>query len=117
MKFIRQDAGRYSKLGKKRKKLLKWRKPKGRHSKMREKRIGYPASPKVGHKSNKKEAGKINGKMPYLVYNSSDLEKAGKDSMIIIGKVGARKRLELIKKADEKNLEILNVVRGENAAK
>jgi len=42
-RFLRRLTNRYLKLGKKRKKKQKWRKPKGRHNKMREKERGYPA--------------------------------------------------------------------------
>src|SRR3989344_779726 len=105
-KFIRQDSWRYSRIGKNRKKLQKWRKPKGRHSKIREKRFSYPSWPMVGYKGVRKELGKINGKIPCLVYNIEDLERANKNSIIIIGKVGAKKKLEIIKKANEKNMQI-----------
>ena len=37
-KFLRRDSVRFSKIGKNRKKIQKWRKPKGRDSKMRLKR-------------------------------------------------------------------------------
>ena len=37
--FLRVDSARYSKLGKGRRKLQKWRKPKGRDNKMREKMV------------------------------------------------------------------------------
>ena len=56
--FIRQDYMRHIKIGSGRKKLLKWRRPKGRHSKMRKQRKGYPAIPTVGYKAPKKEYGK-----------------------------------------------------------
>jgi large subunit ribosomal protein L32e len=108
-KFIRRDSGRFSKIGKNRKKLQKWRRPKGRDNKMREKRHGYPKVVSVGYKSPKKEYGKIRGKNPILVYNLSDLKKARKDSVIILGKVGAKKKLEIIKRSNELKFEIVNV--------
>jgi large subunit ribosomal protein L32e len=108
-KFIRQDVSRYSKIGKNRKKLQKWRKPKGRDSKMRLSRKSYPASPTVGHKSPKKESGKINGQIPILVYNTSDLEKVTKDNVAILASIGAKKKLDVIKAAQEKKIKILNI--------
>lgn len=119
MKFIRRDSGRYSKIGKNRKKLQKWRKPKGRDNKMRERRFGYPKSPSVGYKSKKTEAGRVSGKVPFRACNVGDLSKTGKDSLIIIGSVGAKKKLEIIKKASEMGLSIVNVnqsVGGKNNA-
>jgi large subunit ribosomal protein L32e len=108
-KFLRTDTSRYSKLGKNRKKLQKWRGAKGRDNKIRLKRFGYPVAPTVGHKSSKKESGKINGKKPEIVYNLSDLQEIGKNSILIIGKIGAKKKLEVLKKATEMKLEILNI--------
>jgi large subunit ribosomal protein L32e len=108
-KFVRQDSTRYSKLGKKRKKLQNWRKPKGRDSKMRLKRKSYPATVSIGYKTSRKELGKIEGKTPVLVYNTKDLEKLGKENVAILAKVGAKKKLEIIKHAEEKKITIINV--------
>ena len=103
-KFIRQDYMRHLKIGKKRKKLQKWRKPKGRHSKMREKRKGYPISPSIGYKSPRKV---IPAK---LINNMNELKNLKEKSAIIIAKkVGARKKMEIIKLAQEKNIRILNI--------
>lgn len=112
-KFKRTDISRYSKLGRGRKKLTKWRKPKGRDNKIREHRFGYPVSPTVGHRSRKNEAGKIKGLQPLIVENLKDFEKADKKTIIILsGKVGAKKKLDLIKKAEEMKLKILNIKSG-----
>ena len=111
-KFVRTDSNRFSKLGKKRKKLQKWRKAKGRDNKIREKRFGYPRSPRLGHKTTIKEAGRVKGMFPYVVYNAKDLDNVGKGSIIVIGKVGAKKRLEIIKKALDIKLKISNISYG-----
>ena len=116
VKFIRTDSHRHSKLGRKRKKLQKWRKAKGRDNKTRLKRRNYPVSPTVGHKTARKESGKIKGKNPKVVYNLDDLEKTNRDSIVIVGKVGAKKKLEIIKKAREMKLEIYNIIGGKNHA-
>lgn len=107
--FVRQEANRHSKLGKNRKKLQKWRKPKGRDSKMRLKRKGYSASPTVGHRSKKTESGKIDGKVPMMIYNTSDLAKMESNSVGIVASVGAKKKMEIIKKAQESKIKLLNV--------
>ena len=114
-KFIRQDSGRYSRLGKKRKKLQKWRKPRGRDSKMRLKRKSYPSVVSIGYKSPRKDLGKIRGKNPILVHNLNELKKSGKNSIVIIGKIGAKKKLDLIKYASENKIEIHNLG-GKNEA-
>jgi len=117
IKFIRRNYNKYSKIGKNRKKLQKWRKPKGRDNKMREKRFGYPKNPSVGYKSPKKESGKINGKIPLLAHNLADLAGANSNSIIILGKVGMKKKLEMIKEVKKKKMEIFNLGGKENATK
>lgn len=102
-RFLRRDSVKFSRLGKNRKKLQKWRKAKGRDSQMRLKRRGYPKSPSIGYKS---KSVIINP----LIENLAQLEKINKNSSIIIAKkVGAKKRLDIIKKALSLNLKILNV--------
>jgi large subunit ribosomal protein L32e len=107
--FKRQDHERHSKLGKNRKKLQKWRRPKGRDSKMRLQRKSYPASPTVGYRTSRKESGKINGLTPVLVYNQNDLLAVKKDQIAILAKIGAKKKLEVLKLAQDKNIMIANV--------
>lgn len=109
MKFIRTDFWRYSKIGKNRKKLQKWRKPKGRDNKLREKRKGYPRVVSVGFKGKTQESGKIRGVSTIRVFNTKDLEKMKKGQGIIIAKVGAKNRIEIIKKAESIGLKIVNI--------
>jgi len=108
-KFLRQETVRYLRLGKKKKSLRKWRLPRGKQSKIRLHRFSYPPMPTVGYKSPRKEAGKIHGLIPKLVHNLRELESLSKDNIAILAKVGAKKKLELIKKADELKIKILNV--------
>lgn len=114
-KFIRQESNSHSKLGKGRKKLQKWRKPKGRDSKMRLNIKNHSKTVSVGYKSPRKNSGKIHDLLPVLIKNINDLEKVGKDSIIIIARVGAKKKIEIIKRAQEKKLKILNLG-GKNEA-
>lgn len=107
-KFLRRTWSRYSKLGKKRKKKQVWRRPTGRDNKMRERRKGYPARVEVGYSKSKKEKGLVQGKKPVLIYNIKDLEKIGKDEIVIVGKMGKRKKLGIIKKAKEMKIKIQN---------
>src|SRR3989344_3117892 len=109
-KFIRTDYQRFLRLGKKRRKLQVWRRARGRHSKIRRKRRGYPVMPTVGYRTPRKEANKINGLYPKLVHNFNDLSKIGKtETAILSSKIGAKKKLEMIKKASEMNVKILNL--------
>jgi large subunit ribosomal protein L32e len=110
-KFLREGSSKHKKLGKGRKKKQKWRKPKGKHNKIREKRKGRIKKVEVGYKREKRERGKIKGKAPVLVKNQKEAEKIARGSIIIIGKIGRKKRKELEKKIKEKGGEILNKTR------
>ncbi len=108
-KFLRRDTNRYSKFGKRRKKLLGWRKPKGRDNKMREKRKGYPVVVKIGYKQKEKLKGLIQEKTPILVNNIKDLKKIIGKKIGIVGKIGKKKKLEIAKKAKEMKVELKNM--------
>lgn len=110
--FKRRDVKRYSKIGKNRKKLQRWKKPTGRDNKMRLKRHGYPSVVSVGYKTPKKESGLIDGKKPVLVHNTKELQLMEKNNVAILASVGAKKKLELIKKAQELGIKIINVKEG-----
>jgi large subunit ribosomal protein L32e len=109
MKFIRTDYWRSSKLGKNRKKLQVWRRAKGRHSKIRRRRKGYPAMPVIGYRTEKKGRDKIDNLDPILVHNLKDLENVPKNSIIIIARIGAKKKMTILKRAEEKRLKIANL--------
>ncbi len=106
-KFLRSETVRHLRLGKNRRKLQKWRKSRGRHSKFRRNRAGYPSSPTVGYKRQRSIAGLIKGKRPIVVINMNELERADKMGRIVISRrVGAKNRIELLRKAREMNFEI-----------
>ncbi len=108
-KFVRRSVDRYSKLGLRRKKKQVWRSPKGRDNKMRAKRRGYPATVSIGYGKDREMRGTIEDKKPILIYNLKDLEKVKKENIALIGKVGKKKKEEIVKKAKEKKVEIANV--------
>jgi large subunit ribosomal protein L32e len=103
MKFLRRATGMHLRIGKKRKKKQIWRRPKGRDNKMRESRKGRFPLVSIGYKR-KRERTNI-----FTVYNIKDLEDIKKDSMVILGKVGKKKKLEILKKAMEKKINFQNV--------
>jgi len=98
-KFLRRTSNRYSKLGRKRKKKQVWRKPTGRDNKMREKRRGYPAVVSIGCKKENSNVKKL-----VIVRNIEDLKKIEKGKTILLGNVGIKKKLEILKKAKEMNI-------------
>ena len=114
-KFVRTDYMRYSRLGKNRNKKLRWRRARGKHSKIRRKRFGYPVMPTVGYMSPRKTAGLVSGLKPLLVHNLNELSKATKSNIVILARVGAKKKLDLIKKAQEMGIKIDNINQGAKA--
>ena len=103
MKFLRRDHTRSSKLGKGRKKKQVWRRPTGRDNKMRERRRGYPSRVQIGYKkTDKKEIIRI-------IQNPKELEKIKKGEIVIVGKVGKKKKIEIVKKAKEMKIKLKNM--------
>ena len=105
VKFLRRTGDRYSKLGKGRKKKQKWRKPTGRDNKMREKRRGYPLVVSVGYKKDKKLRGNIENKKPVIINNLKELGEIKENGLVILGKIGKKKKIEIVKRA--KKLKII----------
>ncbi len=116
LKFLRSDTSRHLRLGKKRRKLQKWRMPRGRHNKIRRKRFGYPLLPGIGFRKPVQHRDKINGLQLMLVHNPAELAKLGKNQIAVLARTGARKKLAMLKYAQEKGIKIANMGRPENAA-
>jgi ribosomal protein L32E len=91
-----------SKLGKGRKKKQKWRKPKGRDTQMRLMRKGNPKIVKIGYKKKPKVKETV-------IRNIKDIEKIKKGEKITLGKFGKKKKLEIIDKIKNKQIEIINL--------
>ncbi len=107
--FLRRDSSRFSKFGKKRKKMQKWRKPTGRDNKMRERIKGHPAVVSLGYKKDKKVRGKLEEKNPVIIKNLKELAKIKPTETIIVGKIGKKKMIEIVKKANEKKIKLFNI--------
>jgi len=101
--FLRKDWHKKIKLGSTVKKIRRWRAAKGRHNKIRLGTKGNPRRPKIGWSLGKgiKSSG-------IRVENIGQLSKVDKKSSIIIGAVGTKKRKEIIMKANEMGIKILN---------
>jgi large subunit ribosomal protein L32e len=104
-KFKRQEYSRYKKLG------IKWRRPRGKTSKMRRYEAGKPAMPSIGYGSPKAERGlHPSGFKDVLVRNMSELEnldpitEAGR----ISASIGRKKKEMMLDKASELGIKILN---------
>lgn len=105
-KFLRKDWHKVSNLGLRRENKQVWRKPKGRHNKMREKKKSHLKLPSIGYRSPALIRGSINGLVPILVKNESDLERVRAENIVIIANVGLKKKISIIKKAREMNINL-----------
>ena len=104
-KFKRQEYARYKKLG------VKWRRPRGKTSKMRRYEAGKPDMPAIGYGSPKESRGlHPSGYKDVLVKNMGDLEnldpvtEAGR----ISASIGMKKKAMMLEKASELGIKILN---------
>lgn len=104
-KFIRQESWRYDRLAE------NWRKPKGKDNKMRKQVSGVPALVKVGYRGPKVSRGlHPSGYTDNVVHNVAELAKLDpkKDAVRLGHTVGKRKRIDIIAKATERGIKILN---------
>lgn len=104
-KFVRQESWRYDRLSE------SWRRPKGKDNKMRRQVSGVPPLVKVGYRGPKISRGlHPSGYTDNLVFNGKDLMKLDpkNDAARIGHAVGKRKRIEIIAKASELGIKILN---------
>ena len=103
--FVRQESWRYKRLNE------SWRKPKGIDSKMRLSVEGWPKIVKVGYRGPKITRGlHPSGYKDILVHNIDELKGLNPktDAARLASGLGAKKRVELIKKAKEMGIKVLN---------
>ena len=106
--FIRQDNDRRMRIGRK----AKWRKPKGIHSKIRHHFKGRRKMPSPGFKSPTKVRGLHDSGLKIVGILSADGIKGIKkesEGIIIAKSIGMKKRLEILKKAKELQIQVLNL--------
>jgi large subunit ribosomal protein L32e len=109
-KFIRQDSNKFRCLGK------KWRKPKGLHSKLRNRFGGHRSNVSVGWKSHNAIRGLVLNLQNVLVYSLKQLENINPEiqGITIARSVGLKKRVPIVNKAKERNIKILNIKNIDN---
>ncbi|MGC8644761.1 MAG: 50S ribosomal protein L32e [Thermoplasmata archaeon] len=106
--FHRQEWFRYKRLG------SAWRKPRGKHSKLREKRGYRHAFVESGYRGPRLVRSlHPSGFSEVYVTNIKDLENVDprKQAVRISSSVGRRKRLEIQEKAKQVGIRVLNEVR------
>ena len=104
-KFLRQESFRYKRIP------LNWRRPRGHHSKMRLNLKYRPKKVRIGYGGPKETKGfHPSGFQEVHVYNERDLEKINPETQAarIGGTVGSRKRAQIIEKAKELDIRVLN---------
>lgn len=104
-RFIRQESWRYVCVKE------NWRRPRGIDSKMRLKKKGKPPLASIGYRNPQMVRGlHPTGFKEVIVYNIKDLEKIDpeREAIRIAGSVGKRKRINIIEKADELGIVVLN---------
>jgi len=107
-KFIRQSGTAYVRLGE------KWRRPRGTHSKLRIKERGKGFIPQPGYGAPRALRYKHpSGLYEVLVHNLSELQKVDPKTHAarIAASVGTRKKSEIMKRAEEMKIKILNPAR------
>lgn len=104
-KFIRQESWRYKRV------KPNWRRPRGIDSKMRLKKKGKPPLVSIGYRGPRAVRGlHPTGFEEVLVHNPKELETIdpSRQAVRIASAVGRRKRIEIIEKADELGIVVLN---------
>jgi large subunit ribosomal protein L32e len=103
--FVRQESWRYVRIH------PEWRKPKGVDNKVRRQDKGWPALVRVGYRGPAESRGlHPSGHEEVLTYNPSDLDGLvpGRDVARIGRTVGAKKRQEILTRANELGIRVLN---------
>ncbi len=109
-KFRRQESWRYKRVSE------IWRKPDGIDSKMRVKKKGWPKSVEIGYRSPRKARGlHPSGYVEILVRNTDDLARVDSETQAIriAHSIGTKKRAEILSRAREKQIYVLNPPRAE----
>ena len=104
-KFRRQESWRYKRLKE------RWRRPRGLDNKVRRKVKGWPSAPNSGYRGPKISRGlHPSGLKEVRVFNVDDLDQVNPDieAARIAHTVGGRKRIEIISRAKEMGIRVLN---------
>jgi large subunit ribosomal protein L32e len=104
-RFNREESWRYKRV------KSAWRSPRGKTSRVRRSKDGWPAVVKIGYSRPAAVRGlHPSGLKDVLVYRPSDLDKVDASTQVarIAHTVGERKRVIIVEEAKKKNIKILN---------
>ncbi len=103
-KFVRHESVHFKSLG------SAWRRPRGIHNKLRLCKGGQGLTPKIGYGSGK-DKGLINGFSPVLIHTLKELTTFDikKNVGIIASSLGMKKKITIVKKAQEIHIQLLNI--------
>jgi len=104
--FVRKDTHKKARVP------FRWRKPRGKHSPVRQKHKGRPKLVSIGYGSPQAVKGMhASGLQPVVIQNKTQLEKINpeKQGIILSRSLGSRKKVEFLKLALEKKLSVLNL--------
>jgi large subunit ribosomal protein L32e len=104
-KFLRQESWRLIRLKE------NWRKPRGLDNKVRKKVKGWPAGPESGYRGPKASRGLLPSSFTEVrVFNVDDLSEVNPKihAVRIAHTVGTRKRMEILNRAKELGVRVLN---------
>ncbi|NHJ02230.1 MAG: 50S ribosomal protein L32e [Candidatus Heimdallarchaeota archaeon] len=106
-KFRRIESWRYIRVKE------RWRKPRGIDTKAKEKKAGWPISPKIGFRSPKRVRHQSSsGKEEIIVNSPTDLTLMDSKNQVarIAATVGRKKREQIIMEAELLNINVLNPI-------
>jgi len=103
-KFVRHESVHFKSLG------SAWRRPRGIHNKLRLCKGGQGLTPKIGYGSGK-DKGLIKGAVPVLIHTLEELITfdTKKNVGIIASGLGMKKKIAIVKKAQELHIQLLNI--------
>jgi large subunit ribosomal protein L32e len=107
-KFLRTDWHKKIRLGRGVKKNQKWHGAKGRQNKFRLGRKGRGQRPKVGWGAENDTKNFVAGVEVVRVENLKELAAVKKNTGVIVGSIGKKKRISILEKAKEMGLKVLN---------
>ena len=99
---------------------VRWRFPRGRHSKVRQMHCGRPAMPNPGYGAPAEVRGlHQSGLEMVVVHNAEEMLMLNPkmQGAVIAASVGTKKRLSLLEMAQQKKISLLNVKDADSAAK